>query len=252
MKNISVIILCLVLFTCKEASKLKAFTAEDIVNASIEISGGERFATSNIEFDFRDKSYLAKRNKGSFLLARTFTIEEDSVFDILTNEGFERHINDSVNVFVEDSMAVKYSASVNSVHYFSVLPFGLNDEAVNKKLLGEEQIKGKMYYKIEITFSQQGGGEDYEDVFIYWIDKISFKADYIAYSYNESDGKGMRFREAYNERYINDLRFVDYNNYKAINSTTKLTDLGHAFNNNQLKLLSKIELKNVEVELIDL
>ena len=62
----------------------------------------------------------------------------------------------------------------------------------------------------------------------------------------------MRFREAYNERYINDLRFVDYNNYKAVDASTKLLDLGKAFDANQLKLLSKIELENVEVNLIDL
>ena len=34
------------------------------------------------------------------------------------------------------------------------------------------------------------------------------------YSYIESDGIGLRFREAFNERYINGIRFVDYNNYK--------------------------------------
>ena len=148
-------------------------------------------------------------------------------------------------------MAIKYSASVNSVHYFSVLPYGLNDKAVNKKLIGEERIKGKDYYKIEVTFSQKGGGEDFEDVFIYWINKASFKPDYLAYSYNEDDGKGMRFREAYNERYVNDLRFVDYNNYKSEDKKFYLIDLAKAFNNNSLKLLSKIELQNVEVDLIN-
>ena len=61
----------------------------------------------------------------------------------------------------------------------------------------------------------------------------------------------MRFREAYNERYVNSLRFVDYNNYKAEGTKIKLTELGKAFENNQLKLLSKIELENVKVNLID-
>ena len=61
----------------------------------------------------------------------------------------------------------------------------------------------------------------------------------------------MRFREAYNERYIDGLRFVDYNNFKAQVSEVALEDLGKAFDNNQLKLLSKIELKTIKVDLIE-
>ena len=81
--------------------------------------------------------------------------------------------------------------------------------------------------------------------------KTSFKVDYLAYSYNEDDGVGMRFREAYNERFVNSLRFVDYNNYKTEDTSIPLESLGKAFEANQLKLLSKIELKNVTVKLID-
>ena len=62
----------------------------------------------------------------------------------------------------------------------------------------------------------------------------------------------MRFREAYNERYVNGLRFVDYNNFKSEDVSIQLFDLGKIFENNQLKLLSKIELENINVDLIDL
>ena len=240
------------ILSCKTEREMKELSADAIINKSIEVSGGNQFNKSIIKFHFRDKFYYASRNEKGFGLMRV-TVEEnnDSIFDLLSNDGFERIINERENVFVEDSMITKYTASVNSVHYFSVLPHGLNDESVNKTLLAEDQIKGKDYYKVKVTFNQEGGGEDYEDVFVYWIDKQSFKADYLAYSYNEKDGVGMRFREAYNERYVNELRFVDYNNYKAENSTIELLDLGKAFENNQLKLLSKIELENVKVHLID-
>jgi hypothetical protein len=180
-----------------------------------------------------------------------FADGKDSVFDLLTNNSFERFINNR-NVRLVDSMIPKYSASVNSVHYFSVLPFGLNDKAVNKELLGEEKIKNKDYYKIKVSFNEKGGGEDFEDVFVYWVDKKMFKVDYLAYSYNEEGGVGVRFREAYNERFINGLRFVDYNNFKTESHTIELIDLGNAFEKNKLKLLSKIELKNVEVELLSI
>jgi hypothetical protein len=144
-----------------------------------------------------------------------------------------------------------YRASVNSVHYFSVLPFGLNDKAVNKTLMGDDTIKTKDYFKVKVTFNPEGGGEDYEDVFIYWINKTNFKVDYLAYSYNEIDGKGLRFRQAYNERFVNGIRIVDYNNYKTENTSIPLEDLGTAFDTDKLVLLSKIELENVEVQLIN-
>ena len=61
----------------------------------------------------------------------------------------------------------------------------------------------------------------------------------------------MRFREVYNERYKNGLRFVDYNNYKAESDALELSELGRAFENNQLELISKIQLKNVTVNLLN-
>ena len=235
--------------SCKGESDSNALSAKDIINKSIEISGGKNYRNSIIRFDFRDKAYVANREKREFSFLRLFKQNSDSIIDILDNSGFKRMV-DKEFIMVEDSMAVKYTASVNSVHYFSVLPYGLNDKAVIKELLGEELIKGEAYYKIKVTFNEQGGGEDFEDVFVYWVNKQMLKTDYIAYSYNEDDGVGMRFREAYNERYINKLRFVDYNNYKSENTSIALFDLGKAFNENQLKLLSKIELKNVKVDLL--
>lgn len=251
MKYISIILLALMMFSCE--NETKTLSADAIINKSIEVSGGEQIENSIVQFNFRDRFYYANRSKGNFSLMRV-TVEEDndSIFDVLSNDGFERYANNKKKLFVEDSMAVKYTSSVNSVHYFSVLPYGLNDKAVNKTLLEEERIKDKDYYKIKVTFNQEGGGEDYEDVFLYWIDKELFKVDYIAYSYNEDDGVGMRFREAYNERYVNKLRFVDYNNYKMEGTNIKLAEYGRAFGNKQLKLLSKIELKNIKVDLIDL
>lgn len=254
MRYIPLIILSLVMLSCKNERSTKiasSQSADEIIEKSIELSGGERFKQSFIHFDFRDKHYYAKRKNGLFELSRSWINgENDSVNDILSNKGFNRMLN-GTPIKVEDSMAIKYGASVNSVHYFSVLPFGLNDAAVNKELMGEEEINNNIYSKIKVTFNQEGGGEDFEDVFIYWINKKSHYADYLAYSYNEEDGVGLRFRQAYNERYIKGLRFVDYNNFKPKSDTTDLEGLAEAFESNQLELLSKIELENISVELFD-
>ena len=252
MKYLFIVLIPLVVISCKSEQEIKKLSADDIVDKSIEVSGGETFDSTAviIKFNFRDILYKSTYTSEAKVLSRMILKERDSIIDFLKGEIFQRYINE-VPVKVEDSMIPKYSASINSVHYFSTLPYGLNDKAVNKTLLGEEQINTKNYYKIKVTFNKEGGGEDFEDVFMYWVNKQSFKIDYLAYSYNEDDDVGMRFREAFNERYINGIRFVDYNNYKVEDTSIQLLDLGKAYGNNQLKLLSKIELKNVTVDLID-
>jgi hypothetical protein len=112
-----------------------------------------------VSFKFRDKEYAAIRKNGNFQLFRTFTKDSASIKEVLTNNGFHRLINKKI-VKVPDSMVSVYSNAINSVHYFSVLPFGLKDKAVRKKLLKATILKGKEYYKIEVTFSEDGGGED--------------------------------------------------------------------------------------------
>jgi len=243
-KLIYVVAICLLIVACKTETSL---TAQGIVDKTIEVSGGEKYLNAEIDFDFRDKHYRSVREGGKFQYERQFQDSIGIIKDVLNNDGFQRYVNNSL-AEIPDSMAVKYTSSVNSVHYFALLPYGLNDAAVNKSSLGEVIIKDKLYHKIKVTFRQEGGGEDYEDVFIYWINAENLKADYIAYSYIEDDGVGIRFREAYNERFINGLRFVDYNNYKSEDANMDLLDLDRAFESGSLKLLSKIELENIVVK----
>lgn len=244
MRIIYILFILVTLTSCKKEIPL---SAQDIVDKTIEVSGGDKYLNAEIDFDFRDKHYRSVREGGKFQYERQFQDSIGIIKDVLNNDGFQRFVNDTLTK-IPDSMAVKYTSSVNSVHYFALLPYGLNDAAVNKSSLGEVSIKDKLYHKIKVTFSQEGGGEDYEDVFIYWIEAETFKANYIAYSYIEDDGVGIRFREAYNERFINGLRFVDYNNYKSEDATMDLLGLDKAFESSSLKLLSKIELENIEVK----
>jgi hypothetical protein len=258
MKYLLFSIVSVLLFNCKDVKQdvsEEKQTAQSIIDKSISNSGGDKIDNSTLEFDFRDKHYLAFRHKATFRLQRRYKDTSAQYFDtiptikdIINNKGFQRFVND-LPMAVPDSMAVRYSASVNSVHYFSVLPYGLNDLAVNKTLLEDVSVKNEMYFTIKVTFNQNGGGEDFEDVFMYWIHRETYKVGYIAYSYSEDDGKGIRFREGYNERYVEGVRFVDYNNYKPEDSAISLTDLPQLFEKGDLKLLSKIELENVTLKI---
>lgn len=235
------------LCTCKDRPKPNA---NDIITKSIKVSGGDFIEHSIIYFDFRDRHYSAIRDGNYNLLSRTTIQGTDTIIDAIssTDTNLGRFVNNR-KIEIEDSMAVKYQHSVNAVHYFSLLPYKLNDPAVIKSYLGEAEINDIIYHKIKITFKEEGGGEDFEDEFIYWINIETDKVEYLAYSYEESDGIGYRFREAYNERYIEGIRFVDYINYKPVHEDVDLETMDDLFLNNGLEDLSKIELKNIKVKL---
>ena len=234
-----------VLISCKQEPSINA---QSIIDEAIVVAGGDKFNKFDLDFDFRGIHYKATRNNGKFSLERHIKDSLNIFKDIINNDGYKRYVN-NYGIVVADSMVPRFIASVNSVHYFSVLPYGLNAPAVNKEYLGDKILKGKNYHKIRVTFNQQGGGEDFEDVFTYWVNVESKKVDYLAYSYDEDDGKGLRFREAYNERIVEGIRFVDYNNYKPKDESVSVTSLDELFEQDKLKLLSKIELENIRVKL---
>ena len=220
--------------------------AQEIVDKSIKAHGGEFFQQSIIEFDFRGRHYVRKRDKGIFEFRREWQDSLGFIQDIVNNEGFARLLN-SEPIEVNPEWQAKYSRSVNSVIYFSLLPFRLNDPAVIKKLIGEDIIEGNEYLLVEIKFQQEGGGEDFQDVFIYWINKQNFEVDFFAYSY-ETDGGGVRFRAAQNKRRIGGILFQDYRNYsEPKESKLGLAEIGGEYKKGRLPLLSEINLEKITV-----
>jgi hypothetical protein len=222
-------------------------TAQQIIDQAIEKQGGAIIADSRIAFDFRDKHYASTRNGGNFTYERIFTNDQDQkVHDVLTNKGLQRKIDETVVVLSSKDSAA-YSNSVNSVLYFALLPYYLNDPAVQKKYLGEVNVKGQAYHKIKVVFAQEGGGKDFEDEYVYWIHTEKGSMDYLAYNY-QVDGGGARFREAYNVRIIDGVRFADYINYKPKNNSMNVEEFDELFEKGKLKELSRIDLENIIVE----
>lgn len=218
---------------------------QKIIDKSIEAAGGDRFLRSTIEFDFRDRHYITRRTGGTFSHERIFKDSTVTIHDYLTNDGFYREINNA-RAAIPDSMAAKYTRSVNSTIYFALLPYGLNDPAVKKKLLGKTSFDGQSYFTVQITFEQQGGGEDFNDIFLYWIHESQFTIDYMAYLYY-TDGGGLRFRKATNPRKINGILFQDYINYEPKQDSVTVDMMEALYKQNALKELSRIELKNIKV-----
>ncbi|WP_040396577.1 DUF6503 family protein [Cesiribacter andamanensis] len=216
-----------------------------IIDAAIEAHGGSRFNELEMAFDFRKHHYTYQRQGGLFRYTREITDSSGHVLDVLSNAGFTRLINGDT-VSLPEERAQAFTNSVNSVHYFAMLPYGLNDAAVQKSYVAETRLKGEPYHLIRVRFAQEGGGVDHEDEFLYWIHTETHTMDYLAYSY-QTEGGGMRFREAFNQRELGGIRLQDYRNYKPKGEGVPLDSLGSLWDAGRLELLSEIRLLNVQV-----
>lgn len=246
MRNIVLGLAILLFFGCKEHQK--ELTAQQIIDKAIEVSGSEKYTNAEVDFTFRNLKYKSLRQNGRYSLQRLLP-DTLNTLDLITNEGFTR-LQKGEKVVLADTTAAKYAESVNSVHYFIQLPYGLNDEAVQKKLLGEVSIKGKEYYKIEVSFSEEGGGVDFEDVFLYWISKDDFTVDYLAYQFFTDEG-GIRFRESINPSVIEGIRFVDYINYRTKTPDADFYNVDALYEAGELIKLSLIEKEDIRVRLLN-
>lgn len=244
--NFAFVVIFTITISCQKEEEHK-IDAHTVVDKAIEVSGKDNFKNAEISFKFRDKTYVSKGHCDHFVFERITQKADSLIKDFYEpKKGLKRYVKDSL-IQIADTTATKYAESINSVFYFVQLPFRLNDDAVNKKYKGLDTINGKAYHNIVVSFDQDGGGTDYEDEYLYWFDEKTFKLNYLAYSFKVNGG-GMRFREAYNERIIDGIRFVDYKNYKPKSKNIKLKDISKAFNEGKLELLSKIENEKIVVK----
>ncbi len=232
-----------------ETPPIEEDQATSLIRQAIEQHGGDLYDHAFIEFDFRDRHYTSRRNNGGFTYERIFTEEGNNIRDVLSNGGFHREINgERVALSAKDSSA--YSNSVNSVLYFVQLPYFLLDPAVNRTYLGETTIKGEPYHEVKVTFAQEGGGKDFEDEFVYWIHRDNYTIGYLAYNYL-TDGGGARFREAYNIRMVEGIRFADYINYKPEDDAREVAEFDSLFEAGKMTEVSRIDSENIQVEVLN-
>lgn len=221
---------------------------QEIVDEAIAFHGMEGLNNAEFSLTFRNIDYTYKNNNGMFEYTRTQTDSiGQTVFDVMNNDGLVRLTNGDTTEITEEKRAA-YTRSVNSVIYFFRLPFGLNDDAVNKTYVGEREMKGKTYYEVKVTFAQEGGGEDFDDVFLYWFDKEDYSMDYLAYLYH-TDECGMRFREAINSRRVNGVMIQDYINLKPEDERMDIMNIAKLYNAGELQVLSEIINEDVKFTL---
>ena len=220
--------------------------AQQLIDQAIATHGGSALQQVHISFDFRKKHYDVFLDQGKFVYESTVDDSLGLVHDVLTNQQFTRSV-DQQTLDLNKKDKNTYSNSLNSVVYFVLLPYPLNDPAANKEYIGEATVEGEPYHKVRVTFTQEGGGEDFDDVYVYWIHRTQHTLDYLAYSFHVNGG-GTRFRKAYNVREIEGIRFADYINYESTEEDFSLKDYDQLFEAGKVKELSRIETEHVEVQ----
>lgn len=223
-------------------------TAQRLVDSAILAMGGQHLESAEVRFTLRDRDYIYRKQDGIFEYVRIW-IDPDSnrVVDYLNNDSLRRVIN-GVEAELTDERQQAFTNSVNGVIYYAFLPYRLNDEAVIKTYNGETSIKGRRYHEILVQFEKEGGGVDYQDNYLFWIDPGDYSVDYLAYDY-VTDGGGVRFREAFNRRRIGEIIMQDYLNYRPSDDTMQLRDMADAFNRDELVHLSTIALEDVTIRI---
>ena len=234
---------CFYLVSC---SQIKPINSEQIIEKSISAYGWDK-KNFSITFDFRDYQYKLIRKPVFFSFQRSKVNEGIAIVDVMTSENKLNRTMEGKSIKLTDSIINLYSNSLNSVMYFFQLPRPLKDTAVNAELLNSVEIEGHSYWTLKITFDQEGGGDDFQDEFRYWISKKNYQIDYLAYNYL-IDGGGTRFRKSKNLRKQLGFLFQDYINYKPKVKFQPLDSLPSFFEQGKLMELSQIENKNIEVK----
>ena len=244
MKHVLLIVGVFIVFlSCETKSK-----EQEVIDRAIEEHGGKAYEQVKVSFDFRKIHYEVLKTPERYEYIREFDDSLGRVKDILNNEGFRRLV-DGQEVQVTDERRQAYSNSVNSVAYFALLPYGLNDAATQKEWVRETEMEGNFYDVIYVNFLEDGGGEDFEDEFLYWINRETDRMDFLAYTFH-TEGGGVRFRKAVNQRIIDGVLIQDYENYMPTGAEKRppLDKMEYLYISGGLELLSEIQLKNVKVE----
>lgn len=220
--------------------------ANQVILQSIKAHGFGDLDDASLQFTFRQRGYSYWKKDGRFVYER---IQQDSVLneivDRLDNDGLRRYRNDTIVVLSSKDSAA-YASSVNSVIYFAFLPYFLKDPAVQTSYLGVRKIDGKEYHKIKVGFHADGGGKDFEDEFVYWMDKESYLLDYLAYNYL-TDGGGARFRKMTSRVQVGSYFINQYDNFKPVPATMEVEKFDELYEARKLQYLSSIVLEDFKM-----
>lgn len=222
--------------------------ADTLIDDAIAAHGMQALDDAVVSFTFRGEAFTVVREDGRFAYTRTYTDDEGHrVEDTLSNDGLTRTVDGESEGIPADEHGAALTA-VNSVVYFALLPYFLQDPAVQARYLGADTVRTQPYHQVEVMFAEEDGGPDHEDRFIYWFHTQERTMDYLAYYFHTDDG-GSRLRIAENPRTVGGIRFQDYGNHEAPHlAEDAIERYGQYVGTDSLQHVSDIALRDIAVE----
>ena len=235
----------LLLFTFLGCSTVTKDHAKTWIEKANIAHGTAILDQSSLRFTFREYTYGLTQKKYTKSYSRTKLTTEGLLTDTLHNgRDFKRWINQKP-VEVNDSLQKLYSESINSVLYFIQLPRVMKDAAVQARYLGEENLLGEPYVRLQVTFQQEGGGVDYQDEYRYWIHQKNHLIDFLAYRFYSGKG-GTRFRKVSHRERVNGMIFQDYENFSPPTPFPPLDSIALLYTKGKLKKVSDIQQEAIQ------
>ena len=208
---------------------------------------------AEVRFSFRGTPFVLRRDDGRFRYARTLTDGLGrTVEEVVDNAGAHRFV-DGAEVALTAAEAEALTTAVNSVAYFALLPAPLTDPAVRARLLTPDRVGGEDYDRVEVTFARDGGGQDFQDRYVYWLRQLDGRIGHYAYTYDVSPGDtsraatGTRFRVPVGARRVGGALFQDWRNLSA-DSLGRIERFGDAYDLGRTFEVSDVVLDSVRVE----
>ncbi|WP_245850445.1 DUF6503 family protein [Longimonas halophila] len=235
---------------CTASAPDPATNMEAYLDTVIAAHGGDRLDRAVVTFTFRGDAFTLRRNDGQFRYERATTDSLGrSVVEGLTNTDVYRVVEGDTLTLSPDEQSTVATA-VNSVAYFALLPYPLQDPSVQATYAGPDTIQNTAYHRVAVSFDE-GGGKDYEDVFLYWFAQDTHAMDYLAYAFGVGgppEDQGTRFREAFNVRTVNGVRWADYHNYRdAALGPDALSAYPQAWTDGAVERVSTVALRDISV-----
>ena len=251
MRPILFVFAAALLLSCQSPQPTDPPPAHAVLDSAVAAHSGAVLDRSVVTFTFRGDRYRLYHNDGRFDYRRSYS---DSlgrrVHDGLTNEGTYRVIAGDT-IALSDAEKTAIQTTVNSVAYFTLLPYPLQDAAVQPTYEARDTVKGTAYHRLRVTFRKEGGGQDWEDVFLYWFAADTYDMDYLAYAYGlgaDDADPGTRFRTAYNARRISGVQFADYKNYTAPDlAPNHMQRYPSLWAQDSLRLVSRVAIDSIQV-----
>ncbi len=222
----------------------------EIVDRAIERHGGDLFEHSRVRLTVASRS-------GSFEVDSTTDGDRFEYVIRTSDDGDEREYRRDNRVLaateagepmeMDEAERARAESYVNQRMYFLFLPYKLNDPGVYKEDQGLEEWNGRQLNRVRVTF-EHGSSAGADSAYVYWFDPETARLEQFAYDYG--NGAGLRFRILRNYRRIGGLLFYDADNYGLNVPDGGLTvdDITPAYVAEELPLVSRVELRDIDVE----